>query len=158
MATLSEVLAEKDALMHKIALAKCDDATAFGDVSAADFRDTIERSGDAIRKAGESPEQARVRFMKSAAGRTMLAAARSATGPDYRATPPAAAMRSDPAKAGPASQKIHDLAAAMVMNESHGGPTSPVMRAAAHANARSRIRRQFPEMAATEAIEQSNFN
>jgi hypothetical protein len=157
MTTLSEILAEKDALMHKIALAKCDDATAFGDVTSADFRGTIERAGAAIQKAGESPEQARVRFLKTDAGRSVLQASRQSAGPDHRAAEPPESMGSDPARRGPASKEIHDKAQTLLLNEAGSRSAAgidPMTRAGLLASAKTRIRRAHPDLAAAESREQ----
>jgi hypothetical protein len=160
MTTLEDVIKERDAVLVDVAKHYTSEAglAAFPDLTAADFTEAAKRLALADRRASESPEQAFVRCLKTTdTGRALRQAALWAPGPDHRATPPATPLQSDPAKAGPASQRIHDLAQTLLLNEAgsrSAGPINPLTRAGMLASAKTRIRAMHPAIANAEALEQ----
>jgi hypothetical protein len=148
-----EGMAKRDDVLVQVAKAVCEGAAGFGDITAANYYDVIKRGAEAGRQAGETPEQARTRYMKTGPGRMLRQASLVSAGPDHRTSPPTP-IPPDPGRAGPASKEIHDRAAALVLNESRGGAINAVTRAGRLASARTRIRAEFPELASAEALEQ----
>jgi hypothetical protein len=117
MRALSDPMNEHGAKPHRVANEVIDGAGCFADF---DFYSAIKRGGEANRKADESLEKARARFMKSTqAGRQLSqATVRSDQ------CPISSTMQPDPRSPGPASQQIADLASTPVLREAAWRPAT----------------------------------